>query len=245
VAGHSKWSNIKRRKGAQDAVRGKLFTKLIKEIMVAAKMGDPDPDNNPRLRLAVDKAKSQSMPRANIERAIAKASGELQGANYERVVYEGYGPAGVAVLVECLTDNRNRSSSEVRHAFTKSGGTMGTSGSVAYMFQRKGLFAIVSDGLEEDDVMMQAIEGGGDDVVLEDGHWIVTCPFESYDSCKKSLLELGKNLERSELTQLPDNDVALSAKDAEKLMRMLERFDDLDDVQETYTNGDMSALDED
>jgi YebC/PmpR family DNA-binding regulatory protein len=242
VAGHSKWANIKRRKGAQDAVRGRLFTKLIKEIAVAAKMGDPDPVNNPRLRMAVDKAKSNSLPKATIDRAIAKASGDLSGANYEEILYEGYGPSGVAILVECLTDNRNRSSSEVRHAFTKAGGNLGTSGSVAYLFQRLGVFSMPLDGVDEDMLMMQALEGGAEDVDQDEEQWIVTCPMESYDECKKALQGLDGGLERAELTRIPDNLIPLSKEDAQKLVRLLEHLDELDDVQETYSNGDFGTL---
>jgi YebC/PmpR family DNA-binding regulatory protein len=238
VAGHSKWANIKRRKGAQDAVRGKLFTKLIKEIAVAAKIGGPDPDANPRLRLAVDKARSNSMPRATIERAIKKASGELQGDNYETLTYEGYGPGGVAVLVECLTDNRNRTASEVKHAFSKAGGNLGNSGSVAYLFQRVGVFTVPKDAMEEDDLMMAALEAGADDVEADEAEYIVTCPVEAYASCQKALKALELPIGRSELTQIPDNTVALSESDAEKVERLLSRLEDLDDVQETYTNAE-------
>ena len=242
MAGHSKWANIKRRKGAQDAVRGRLFTKLIKEIAVAAKMGDAEPANNPRLRMAVDKAKSNSMPKATIERAIAKASGDLSGASYEEILYEGYGPGGTAVLVECLTDNRHRSSSEVRHAFTKSGGNLGTSGSVGYLFQRQGVFAMAVEGVDEDTLMMEVLEGGADDVEQDEGLWIVTCPMEAYDSCKKALQELGVGLERAELTRIPDNLIPITKEDAEKVMRLLEHLDELDDVQETYSNADLGVL---
>ncbi len=241
MAGHSKWSNIKRRKGAQDAVRGRLFSKLIKEIAVAAKMGDPDPANNPRLRMAVDKARSNSLPKATIERAIAKASGELSGENYEEILYEGYGPGGVAVLVECLTDNRNRTSSEVRHAFTKAGGNLGTSGSVAYMFKRLGVFALPLDGVDEDTLMMEALEGGAEDVDQDDGMWIVTCPMEAYDQCKRALQGLDAGLERAELTRIPDNLVPVLTDDVAKIERLLERLDELDDVQETYSNGDLGG----
>jgi len=215
---------------------------LIKEIAVAAKMGDPDPANNPRLRMAVDKAKSNSLPKATIERAIAKASGELSGANYEEILYEGYGPAGVAILVECLTDNRNRSSSEVRHAFTKAGGNLGTSGSVGYLFQRLGVFSIPLGAVDEDTLMMQALEGGAEDVDRDDEQWIVTCPMESYDACKKALQELDAGLERAELTRIPDNMILVSQEDAQKVVRLLEHLDELDDVQETYSNADLGAL---
>jgi YebC/PmpR family DNA-binding regulatory protein len=242
VAGHSKWANIKRRKGAQDAVRGKLFTKLIKEIMVAAKMGGPDLDANARLRLAVDKAKSNSMPRKNIERAIAKAAGEAGGENYENLTYEGYGPAGVAVLVECLTDNRNRTSSDVKHAFSKSGGNLGAPGSVAYQFSKKAVFSVAREGVDEDTIMMAVLEAGGDDVSEEGDEWVVVAQVSDYETCRAALLALGVELKRAEITQIPDNDVAVSESDAKKVLRLLDHLDDLDDVQETYTNADLSVL---
>jgi YebC/PmpR family DNA-binding regulatory protein len=243
VAGHSKWANIKRRKGAQDAKRGKLFTKLIKEITVAAKMGDPDPDSNPRLRLAIDKAKAQSMPKDTIQRAIDKASGALDGDNFENITYEGYGPGGIAVLVECLTDNRNRTSADVRHAFSKHGGNLGTSGSVAYQFNRKGLFTFPKDATDEETLMMQGLEGGAEDVEDAGDLWTVTCAFEDYDACKTALEELGIEAMTSELMQQADNTVALSAEDSQKLMRLVDFLDDLDDVQDTWTNAEFADED--
>jgi YebC/PmpR family DNA-binding regulatory protein len=242
MAGHSKWANIKRRKGAQDAKRGKVFGKLIREIMVAARMGDPDPDMNPRLRLAVDKAKANSMPKDNIERAIAKASGEAGGESYEQITYEGYGPGGVAILVQCLTDNRNRTAAEVRHAFSKYGGNMGQAGSVGYLFQRKGVFVLPKEGLDEETVMMATLEGGGEDVSEEEDEWQVTAAFEDYDSCKKAMEELGVEV-RSEVTQIPDNELKVSGGDARKLVNLLDRIEDLDDVQETWTNADIDEAD--
>ena len=242
MAGHSKWANIKRRKGAQDAVRGKLFTKLIKEIMVAAKMGGGDLDANPRLRLAVDKAKSNSMPRKNIEKAIAKASGELGGENYETLMYEGYGPAGVAVLVECLTDNRNRTSSDVKHAFSKAGGNLGAPGSVAYQFSKKGVFTVSKVSADEDTIMMAVLEGGGDDVEDADEEWVVTCEANAYQDCRQALMDIDCDVVRGEITQIPDNEVVVSESDAAKVVRLLDHLDDLDDVQETYTNADLSVL---
>jgi YebC/PmpR family DNA-binding regulatory protein len=240
LAGHSKWANIKRRKGAQDAVRGKLFTKLIKEISVAAKMGGADLDGNPRLRLAVDKARSQSMPKNTIERAIAKASGEVGGENFEQLVYEGYGTGGVAVLVEALTDNRNRTSSEIRHAFAKLGGNLGASGSVAYIFQQKGMFTIDKDEVDEDTLLMAVLDGGGDDVTLEEDVWTVTCELEYYDQCKRAIEALDVPLKTSELTRIPDTTIELGLEDGKILIKMLEMLDSLDDVQETYTNADFS-----
>lgn len=240
MAGHSKWANIKRRKGAQDAARGKLFTKLIKEIMVAAKIGGGDPDANPRLRLAIDKAKAKSMPRNTIERAVAKGSGELKGDDYENLVYEGYGPGGVAILVECLTDNRNRTASDVRSAFSKGGGNLGASGSVSYMFETKGIFTLPKDAGDEDDVMMVALEAGAEDVVDDGDVWTVTSGFSEYDACKKALTELGGENVTAELSKIPENTIGLELDDAQKLMKLLERLEDCDDVQETHTNADFS-----
>jgi len=242
MSGHSKWANIKRRKGAQDVKRGKIFGKLIREIAVAAREGDPDPDMNPRLRLAVDKAKANSMPKDNIERAIAKAAGESGGESYEEITYEGYGPGGVAILVQCLTDNRNRTAAEVRHAFSKGGGNMGQSGSVAYLFQRKGTFGLPKEDLDEETVMMAALEGGGEDISEDEDEWQVTCAFEDYDSCKKALEELGVEV-RAEVTQIPDTEVPITGDDARKLVKLLDRIEDLDDVQETWTNADIDEAD--
>lgn len=240
MAGHSKWANIKRRKGAQDAVRGKLFTKLIKEIMVAAKIGGSDPDANPRLRLAVDKAKGKSMPKNTIERAISKGSGELKGDDYENLTYEGYGPGGVAILVECLTDNRNRTASDVRSSFSKGGGNLGASGSVSYMFETKGVFTVPKGIGDEEEIMMAALEAGAEDVVDDDEVWTITSDFGDYDSCKKALHDLAGEALTAEISKIPENTVALELDDALKLMKLLERLEDCDDVQETHTNADFS-----
>ncbi|HHO54438.1 MAG TPA: YebC/PmpR family DNA-binding transcriptional regulator [Deltaproteobacteria bacterium] len=237
MAGHSKWANIKRRKGAQDAARGKMFTKLIKEIQVAAKLGGGDLDANPRLRLAVDKAKGQSMPRNTIERAIEKATGEIGGDDYVELTYEGYGPGGVAILVACLTNNRNRSAADVKAVFNKMNASLGSPGSVAYQFQRKGQFRLSAEQIDEDTVLMAALEGGGEEVVADDGDWLVTSPFEAYDSCKQQLEGLGIEV-KAELTQIPDTTISISTNEAVSLLKLLERLEDLDDVQETYTNAD-------
>ncbi len=236
MAGHSKWANIKRRKGAQDAARGKLFTKLIKEITVAARMGGPDPDANARLRQAMDKGRSNSMPRTTIERAVKKGAGEVGGEDFETLTYEGYGPGGVAVLVQCLTDNRNRSAGDVRHAFARSACSLGSSGSVAYQFQQKAVFVVAHAAIDEESLMMTVLDAGGEDLVQEQDEWIVTAPFESYDSCRRAILGLGVDLKSSEITQVPDNTVDLSADDTSKLIGLLERLEDLDDVQEIYSN---------
>ena len=248
MAGHSKWANIKRRKGAQDAKRGKIFTKLIKEIRVAVKEGGgEDPDANPRLRLAIDKAKANDMPKDTIQRAIDKAAGNVDDADYVPVTYEGYGPNGVAVLVECLTDNRNRAASDVRHAFSKHGGNLGTSGSVAYQFTRKGVFTFPKESTDEETLMLQGLEGNAEDVRDDGDVWTVTCAFEDYDTCRTALKELEIEEMDSEIHQVPDNTVSLDASDSRTVLSLLDALDDCDDVQDTWTNADLddSVLDED
>ena len=239
MAGHSKWANIKRRKGAQDAKRGKLFTKLIREITVAAQIGGGDPDANPRLRAAIDKARSNSMPRDNIERAIAKGTGDVDMSSWEEIVFEGYGPGGVAVLVEVLTDNRNRSAGEVRHAFTKNNGNLGTTGCVAYLFNRCGIF-ILDGNVDEDELMMAALDGGADDVRREDENFEVLCPTDAFSTCRNAIHEAGFEPASGELTWLPENWVAVPDSDAGSVMRLVEMLEDCDDVQNVYTNADIS-----
>ena len=241
MAGHSKWANIKRRKGAQDAIRGKLFTKLIKEIMVAAKMGGGDIDANPRLRLAVDKAKANSMPRDNIKRAIDKATGNVDTANYEELMMEGYGPGGVAVLLEILTDNRNRTASEVRFAFTKGNGNLGTSGCVAYMFNRKGVILIPTEGAEEDDVMMAALDAGAEDITEDEGQWEIQCTADDFMAVHDALKDAEIETSSAELRYVPDLSVDLAGQEAEQFVRLLDLLEDCDDVQEVHHNADISA----
>ncbi len=200
MAGHSKWANIKRRKGAQDALRGKLFTKLIREITTASRMGGPDPDANPRLRTAVDKARSNSMPRDNIKRAILKGAGATEGADYEEIRFEGYGPGGVAVIVECLTDNRNRTTGDVRHAFTKHSGNLGTTGCVGYMFNKKGIIRVLAEGVDEDELMMAALDAGAEDVTLEDDVFEIVTEQADHDGCLAAVQEASFEVEESELT---------------------------------------------
>jgi len=238
MAGHSKWANIKRRKGAQDAKRGKLFTKLIKEIMVAAKMGGGDPDANPRLRLAIDKAKGQSMPKDNIQRAIDKATGELGGANVEEFNMEGYGPGGVAVLIEVMTDNRNRTAAEVRHAFNKCGGNLGTTGCVSYMFHRKGL--LLFDEADEDELMMAALEAGAEDLSAEDGGFEVTTEPTEFIAVKDALTQAGFASSSGELTYVPENRTDIDGENAENFLKMIDLLEDLDDVQNVHHNADIS-----
>lgn len=236
MAGHSKWANIRFRKGAQDAKRGKIFTKLIREITVATRMSGGDPDANPRLRTAIDKALGQNMPKDNIERGIKKGTGELEGQNYEEVSYEGYGPGGVAVLVECATDNRNRTVSEVRHAFTKHGGNLGTDGSVAYLFDKVGVL-IYPPGSDEDALMEAALEAGAEDVTSNDDQSIeVLTVVDRFHTVVQAMTEAGHKPELAELTRRPSMEVSLDNEGAEKMLRLLDVLEDLDDVQNVFSN---------
>lgn len=241
MAGHSKWANIRFRKGVQDAKRGKLFTKLIREIFVAVKQGGgPDPANNPTLRSAMDKALSNNMKRDTIDNTIKKASGAMEGVNYDVVRYEGYGPGGVAILVDCLTDNRNRTVAEVRHAFTKSGGNLGTEGSVAYLFEKVGILSYPS-GQDEDCLMEAALESGAEDVVTNrDASIDVFTRPEDFHQVKEALIEAGLEPENAEVTMKASTQVELDAKDAEKMVRLQEQLEDLDDVQSVYSNAEIS-----
>ena len=240
MAGHSKWANIQHRKGAQDKKRGKLFTKLIREITVAAKMGGGDPEANPRLRLAIDKAKAQSMPKDNIERASKRGAGELDGADYQEIRYEGYGPGGSAVMVDCLTDNRNRTVAEVRHAFTKFGGNLGADGSVSYLFNHVGQLLYPGDA-DEDAIMEAAIEAGAEDVIVEDDGSIevLTEPTE-FEVVRDAMHGAGYEPETAQLTMRASTNAELDVKEAASMVKMLEVLEDLDDVQEVYSNADIS-----
>ena len=240
MAGHSKWANIQHRKNAQDAKRGKLFTKLIREITVAARMGDPDPNANPRLRLAVDKALAGNMTKDTIERAIKRGSGAQEGENFEEVRYEGYGPGGVAVMVDCVTDNRNRTVAEVRHAFTKSGGNLGTDGSVAYQFTKTGIISYPL-GSDEDTIMEAALEAGAEDIVTnDDGSIDVLTEPDMFVDIKETMIAAGLKPEQAEVTMRADNSIPLEVDDAGKMVRLLETLEDLDDVQDVYSNADIS-----
>jgi YebC/PmpR family DNA-binding regulatory protein len=240
MAGHSKWANIQHRKKAQDAKRGKLFTKLIREITVAARLGGGDPDSNPRLRAAIDKGLGANMTKDTIDRAVKRGSGAADGENYEEVRYEGYGPNGVAVMVDCLTDNRNRTVSEVRHAFTKAGGNLGTDGSVAYLFSKIGTLTFPA-GSDEDQVMEVALEAGAEDIVTNDDQTIdVQTTPETFLDVKEAMLEAGLDPEMAEVTMSPSTSVDLELEDAEKVMRLVDTLEDLDDVQNVYTNADFS-----
>ena len=240
MAGHSKFANIKHRKAAQDAKRGKIFTKLIREIVVATKMGGADPDSNPRLRDAVSKALSANMKRDTVEKAIKRGAGAGEGENYNEVRYEGYGSAGVAVMVDCLTDNINRTVSEVRHAFTKSGGNLGTDGSVAYLFTKIGTLTY-PEGSDEDAIMEVALDAGAEDVETnDDGSIEVTTTPESFTSVKEAMMAAGFETDLAEITMHPSTSVELELSDAEKVMRLVDMLEDLDDVQNVYTNADFS-----
>ena len=240
MAGHSKWANIQHRKNAQDAKRGKLFTKLIREITVAARMGDPDPASNPRLRLAMDKALAGNMTKDTIERAIKRGAGAQDGDNFEEVRYEGYGPGGVAVMVDCMTDNRNRTVAEVRHAFTKAGGNLGTDGSVAYQFTKTGILSYPA-GSDEDQIMEAALEAGAEDVLgNEDGSFDVLTEPDQFMDIKAAMMDAGLEPEQAEVTMRAAITTSLEQDDAEKMVRLLDRLEDLDDVQNVYSNADIS-----
>ena len=240
MAGHSKWHNIQHRKGAQDAKRGKIFTKLIREITVAAKMGGGNVADNPRLRAAVDKALGANMTRDTIERAVKRGSGDVDGENFDEIRYEGYGPGGVAVMVDCLTDNRNRTVSEVRHAFTKHGGNLGTDGSVSYLFTKTGVL-IYPAGSDEDAIMDAALEAGADDVVTDDDGVVeVLTDDASYLDVKQAMADAGHAPESADLTQPASTMCEMDQDGAEKLMKLVDRLEDLDDVQNVYTNADIS-----
>ncbi|MEX0976417.1 MAG: YebC/PmpR family DNA-binding transcriptional regulator [Woeseia sp.] len=240
MAGHSKWANIQHRKGAQDKKRGKLFTKLIREITTAARIGGSDIAANPRLRLAVDKAKSQSLPRDNIDRAIKKGAGELEGDAFQEIRYEGYGPGGTAVMVDCMTDNRNRTVADVRHAFSKFGGNLGADGSVGYLFNNVGLLSY-APGRDEDAILAAAIEAGAEDIVVNSDKSIevLTDPGD-FESVRDAMLEVGYPPDDVELTMRATISMALDLEDAGSMLRMIDMLEDLDDVQEVYSNAEIS-----
>ena len=239
MAGHSKWHNIQHRKGAQDAKRGKVFTKLIKEIVVAAKMGGAVIENNPSLRAVIDKALAANMKRDTIDNAVKRGAGDLDGDNYEEIRYEGYGLGGTAIMVDCLTDNRNRTVADVRHAFSKHGGSLGTDGSVSYMFSKQGFISFASG--DEDAIMEVAIESGADDIITNDDGSIdvMTAP-DDFFSVKDALVANNLNPEHSQITMEPANRIELNLEDAEKFMKLVDKLEDLDDTQEVYHNADIS-----
>jgi YebC/PmpR family DNA-binding regulatory protein len=239
MAGHSKWANIKHRKASQDKKRGKIWTKLIREVTVAARAGGGDPDANPRLRLAIDKGLSANMPKDTIERAVKRGAGATEGENYEELRYEGYGPGGTAVIVDCMTDNRNRTASEVRHAFTKSGGNLGTDGSVAYMFSKTGTISY-DDSVDEDSITEAALDAGADDVLVHsDGSIDVTTEPDELAQVKDAMVAAGFEPFNAEVTFDASTHAELGLSDAEKLLRLVDVLEDLDDVQNVYSNAEI------
>jgi YebC/PmpR family DNA-binding regulatory protein len=240
MSGHSKWHNIRLKKGKMDAERGKIFTKLAREIIVAAKEGGGNPDANARLRLAVQKARDASMPQDNIKRAIQRGTGELEGVNYEELTYEGYGPGGAAVMVDVLTDNKNRTVSELRNIFSKAGGSLGESGCVAWIFDPKGLISVPRDGVDEDTVMMAALDAGAEDVRSEEESFDVMTSPEDLPAVRQALTDAGIAFSLAEVTMLPKSTVELKGKEAQQMIRLMEHIEDHDDVQHVYANFDIA-----
>src|SRR5690606_22185695 len=240
MAGHSKWDNIKHKKAKEDARRGKIFTKMARMISVAAREGGPDPESNFKLRVAIEKAKSFNVPNENIERAIKRGIGELEGESYEELVYEGYGPGGVAVMLQIMTDNRNRTASEIRHIFSRYGGSLGESGCVAWMFSRKGEVRIAKEGVDEDEVMRAAVEAGADDVEVGEDEFIVVTEPESFRSVREALEAGGWKISFSEVTMRANSTVTVEGETAKKLLALLDALEEHDDVQDVFANLDIS-----
>jgi YebC/PmpR family DNA-binding regulatory protein len=239
MSGHSKWSTIRHKKAATDAKRGKIFTKLIKEITVAARMGGGDPAANPRLKTAITAAKAENMPKDNIDRAVKKGTGELEGVNYEESVYEGYGPGGTAILVESLTDNKNRAVADIRHIFSKHGGNLGSNGCVAYLFEKKGYLVVAKSDTDEEHLMEVALEAGAEDVREDESNFeVITAPAD-YEAVKSAVEEAGITTADAEVTMLPSTYTRLEGKEAEQMVRMMESLEDCEDVQKVYTNADI------
>ena len=238
MSGHSKWATIKRKKGALDAKRGKLFTRLIKELTIAAREGGGDPAGNPRLRLAIDNAKAANMPADNIERAIKKATGELEGTTISELTYEGYGPGGVALLVEVATDNKNRTVAEVRHLFSKHSGNMGESGSVAWMFEKKGVVSLPKQEKTEDDILEIALNAGAEDMRTEDEYFEIQTDIESFENVRRALIDKNLTIENASLQWIAKNTINVAGENAEKMMKLIEGLEDCDDVQNVYSNAD-------
>lgn len=236
VAGHSKWANIRHKKSKEDAKRGQMFTKLARQITVAVKEGGPDPESNFRLRLAIENARSVNMPNDNIERAIQRGIGGLDGDNFEEVIYEGYGPNGVAIMLAALTDNRNRTAGELRHRFSKYGGNLGESGCVAWMFDRKGLLVLEREGLDEDEVMLQALEAGADDVIVNEDVFEITTDPQVFAQVKQDLEAGGMKFIGAELSWIPKNHVAITPEQEATIEKLIDALEELDEVQEVYTN---------
>ncbi|MEW5843253.1 MAG: YebC/PmpR family DNA-binding transcriptional regulator [Bacteroidota bacterium] len=238
MSGHSKWATIRRKKGALDAKRGKIFTRLIREITIAARQAGGDPEGNPRLRLAIDNAKAANMPADNIERAIKKATGELEGSQITELTYEGYGPGGIAVLIEVATDNKNRTVAEVRHLFGKNGGNMGETGSVAWMFERKGMITAKRENKSEDEMMEIILEAGADDLATEEDFFEVTTSLENFESVRKTLVDKKLTIDNASLQWIAKNLIQVKGEEAEKVMKLIEGIEESDDVQNVFTNAD-------
>lgn len=240
MSGHNKWSTIKHKKGAADAKRGKVFSKIIKEISIAARMGGGDPEGNPRLRTVLNAARNANMPKENIERAIKRGTGEIAGVTYEEITYEGYGPGGVAVLVEALTDNKNRTVAEIRHIFDKYNGNLGETGCVNWIFEKKGVINIPTEGLTEDQVMELALENGALDVKMVDDIFEITTDPGEFETVRKAVEDAGWKIEEASITMIPQNSVKLDGKKAEQMLKMMDVLDDHDDLQNVYANFDIS-----
>ncbi len=236
MAGHSKWANIKHKKGKMDAVKAKITTKIGREITVAVRMGGSDPIGNMRLKLALQKARENNIPKDNIQRAIQKGLGTTEGANYEEITYEGYGPGGVAVTVDVMTDNRNRAAADVRHAFTKHGGNLGESGCVAWMFNRKGVFVSEGESVNEEELMLLALDAGAEDMKAEGEEFVIYTSTDAYDGVEKALEDNRVETIVSKITMVPDTTIALSGEDAVKMQKLIDALEDLDDVQDVYSN---------
>lgn len=243
MSGHSKWATIKRAKGKADAARGKLFNRLIREITIAARMGGGDPNSNPRLRSAVTSARAANMPGKNVESAILKGTGQLEGVSYEEILFEGYGPGGIAVMIECMTDNRNRTVSEVRHALTKHGGNLGQSNSVAWMFKSKGIIRVAKDAMTEDALMEVVLEAGAEDMSLDGEEFEIVTAMEAFEDVRAALEKVNITPVSAELTKIADNPVKVEGENASKVIRLMEALDDLDDTQHVYANFDISDSD--
>ncbi|MBB5057841.1 YebC/PmpR family DNA-binding regulatory protein [Granulicella aggregans] len=241
MSGHSKWATIKHKKGALDAKRGKIFTRLIKEVTIAAKQGGGDPDGNPRLRGAIAAAKAENMPADNIKRAIQRGTGELEGVNYEEITYEGYGPGGVAVIVDVLTDNKNRAVSEIRHAFSKNGGNLGESNSVSWMFTKKGVIVVAKDAVSEDKLTEIVLDAGADDLADEGDNWEILCDPKEFENVTNALKAAKLTPEHAEVTMISSTYTKLEGAPANQMMRLLETLEDLDDAQNVYSNFDHAS----
>ena len=239
MSGHSKWSTIKHKKAANDSRRGKLFSKLVKEITAAARIGGGDIDMNPRLRTAIATAKSSNVPNDNIEKAVLRGTGELEGETYEEILYEGYGPGGVAVMIEALTDNRNRTIAEVRHVFSKHEGSIGERGCVAWGFDKCGLIVVTSDSIDEEELFMTAAEAGAEDVTASETGMEIITPFEMFDSVLTAIQETSAEIQLAEISMIPQTTVKLEGKEAERMLRLMDALDELDDVQKVYANFDI------